>query len=227
MVTTTILAVKATPKAVELIKRDSRKNHDGDPHAYTKVEAIKSCWKCYIPAVISGGVSVACLVGANSVHARRNAALATAYKISETALLEYKDGVIETIGEKKEKEVCDNINKKRIEENPVSNNEVHITAKGDTLCYDYLSGRYFKTDIDSIKRTENELNKRMLHDIIGFTSLNDFYINLGLDPVGIGYDLGWNTENLIDIRLGTQLADDGQPCVVIDHVKPPIYGYDK
>ena len=30
VVTTTVLAVKATPRAVELIKKDSRINHDGD-----------------------------------------------------------------------------------------------------------------------------------------------------------------------------------------------------
>lgn len=49
VVATAVLAVKATPKADSLIKADSRRNHDGDPYAATKLEAVKSCWKCYIP----------------------------------------------------------------------------------------------------------------------------------------------------------------------------------
>lgn len=36
VIVTVVTAVKATPKAVELVKADSRKNHDGDPYAYTK-----------------------------------------------------------------------------------------------------------------------------------------------------------------------------------------------
>lgn len=46
VVATAVLAVKATPKADSLIKADSRRNHDGDPYAATKLEAVKSCWKC-------------------------------------------------------------------------------------------------------------------------------------------------------------------------------------
>lgn len=227
MITTTVLAVKATPKAVVLIKRDSERNHDGDPYAYTKIEAVKSCWKCYIPAAVSGTVSIACLIGANSVNARRNAALATAYKISETALTEYREKVVETIGEKKEKEVRDKVSKKRIEERPINDDEVFVTGKGKTLCYDYLRNKYFETNIDLIKKAENNLNKRMIHDIVGFASLNDFYLEIGLEPIGLGDDLGWNTDHLIDIHLGAMKTPDDRPCIVIDHINAPRYGYDR
>ena len=46
VVATAVLAVKATPKALEMVRADSRKNHDGDQHAATRVEVVKSCWKC-------------------------------------------------------------------------------------------------------------------------------------------------------------------------------------
>ena len=113
MIATTVLAVIATPRAIDLIESDSRHNHDGDPYAYTKKEAFQSAWKCYIPAAVTGTVSVACLIGASSVNAKRNAALATAYTISETALSEYRNKVIETIGEKKEKTVRDEVAKEK------------------------------------------------------------------------------------------------------------------
>ena len=226
MVTTTILAVRVTPKALECIKADSRQNHDGDPHAYTKKEAFKSAWKCYIPAAATGTLSVICLIGASSVNARRNAALATAYKLSETALTEYREKVIETIGEKKEKSVQEKVIEKKIKEAPVNNNEVIITGHGNTLCYDPMSGRYFNSTIEKIKAAENKLNKQMLHDICGYASLNDFYDELGLSHTEVGDIVGWNTDSLIDMDITAQLADDERPCIGLIYCTRPDYGFD-
>lgn len=79
VVVTAVLAVKATPKAMEMVKADSRKNHDGDPNAATKVEVIKSCWKCYIPAVVTGTATITCIFGANVLNRRQQASLTSAY----------------------------------------------------------------------------------------------------------------------------------------------------
>lgn len=92
------------------------------------VDIVRVTWKCYIPAAISGTASVAFLLGSNSVHARRNAAIATAYKLSETALTDYKKEVIETIGEEKAKLIQDKVAQKHVDEHPVSNNQVIITG---------------------------------------------------------------------------------------------------
>ena len=109
MITTTVLAVKATPKALRLI--DDRKDELGMYYdeKLPVIETVKAAWKPYIPVVVTGGVSIACLVGASSVNLRRNTALAAAYHLSETALSEYKEKVIETIGEHKEKNIRDKI----------------------------------------------------------------------------------------------------------------------
>lgn len=220
MVTTTVLAVKATPKALRLLEEARRESDDG----LTGTDKVKVCWKCYIPAAVTGVVSVSCLIGASSVNNRRNAALATAYKLSETALTEYRDKVVETIGEKKEQLVREKVAEEHIKKNPVSKNEVLITQKGETLCYDSISGRYFKSDIDKIKKTVNDLNRRMLNDM--YISLNEFYYELDLDGIGVGDDLGWNIDNgFIDIDFGSQLADDGTPCVVINYSLAPRYDY--
>ena len=221
MVTTTVLAVKATPKALKLIEEKKREERvDKLP----VMDAVKATWKCYIPAAVTGVTSIACLVGASSVSARRNAALATAYKISETALTEYREKVVETIGEKKEKIVREKIDKDRIDKNPVSKNEVIITKAGETLCYDHYSGRYFKSDIERIKKAANDLGRVMLNH--GYVSLNDFYDELGLDHIPIGYDVGWSIDDgFIDVDFSSHLADDGTPCVVLDYVSAPKYGY--
>lgn len=221
MITTTVLAVKATPKALRCIDDAA---YEKEELSLTGVEKVKACWKCYIPAAITGTVSIACLIGASSVNARRNAALATAYKLSETALTEYREKVVETIGEKKERNIKDAIAKDSIKNNPVSQQNVIITGKGDTLCYDKLFGRYFKSDIETLKKIENELNRRMFSE--SYVSLNDFYYEVGLDGVDAGEDLGWNIDNgYIDLDFSSQLSTDGQPCLVISFKIPPKYDY--
>lgn len=221
MITTTIMAVRATPKAMFLIEEAEMEKGD---EPLTPVEAIKAGWTCYIPSMIVGGVSIACLIGASSVNLRRNAALATAYTLSESALKEYQEKVIEEIGEKKEEAVRDRIAKDHIEKNPVTKNEVILTEKGEALCYDMISGRYFKTDIDKLRKAENDLNRQMRDDI--YVSLNEFYYAIGLDPIKIGDKIGWNIDRgYIDLNFSSQLTEDGRPCLVLDYHVGPNYDY--
>lgn len=223
MITTTVLAVKATPKALTLMEE---RKWDLEVEKLTPIETIKTTWKCYIPAAITGTVSIGCLIGASSVNARRNAALATAYKLSETALSEYRDKVVETIGEKKEQTIREKVDKDRVEKNPVSKSEVIITEKGNTLCYDSISGRYFKSDIEKIKRAVNELNRRMTYDV--YVSLSEFYDELDLDHTLLSDDLGWSIDDgLIEVNFSSQIADDGTPCIVINYAIAPKYDYSK
>lgn len=222
MITTTVIAVKATPKAVCLIHEDSRNNHDGDPYAYTNKEAVVSAWRCYIPAVVVGGASVACLIGASSTNRKRNAALVTAYTLSESAFNEYREKIVETIGEKKEQSVRDEIDKKRIEETKIIKSDVIVTGKGMTLCLDPTSQRTFYSDIDKIRKAENELNRRMRDE--NYITLNEFYNEIGLGETTIGNDMGWDiSRGYIDLRFSSQLTDNDEPCLVVGHNLPPIY----
>lgn len=221
MITMTVMAVRATPKALILI--EERKEEIG-AEKLEAMDMVKTTWACYIPAAITGTLSVACLIGASSVNARRNAALATAYTLSESALKDYQGKVIEMFGEKKNEAVKDAVAKDKVEKNPVVTREVIITEKGNTLCYDAISGRYFKSDIEKIKKAECELNRQMLDDM--YVSLNDFYYEIGLDSVKLGDELGWNVDSgYIDLSFSSQLASDGTPCLVIDYSVAPRYDY--
>lgn len=223
MAGTTVLAVKATPKAIKIIEA---KKQELEVDSLTPVETVKTAWKCYVPAAVTGVMSTACLIGASSVSARRNAALATAYNITKVALNDYKDAVVETIGEKKEQVVKDTAAKKKIERDSVVNNEVIVTDRGTSLCYDGVFGRYFRSDIDTIKRAVNELNRRIVSSM--YASLNDFYDEIGLPPSDIGDKLGWNIDDgQIEIEFSAQLAADGTPCMVIQYSVAPEYGYSK
>lgn len=224
MITSTVMAVKATPKALRLL--DEYKSERGYPEETEKispVEVVKTTWLCYIPSVIISSVSVMCLIGASSTNLRRNAALATAYTLSETTLKEYQEKVVETIGEKKERTIREEVAKDKLVKDPVR--EVILTEKGgNTICYDAISGRYFKSDRDKIGRAMNELNRRMRDEL--YVTLNDFYYEIGLDPTALGDDLGWNIDKgYLDLAFSSHLDANGTPCLVIDYRVAPVYDY--
>lgn len=227
MITTTVLAVKATPKALNLIE-DRKEELDLHPsEKLHPMEVVKVSWKCYIPAAITGVSSVACLIGASSVNARRNAALATAYNLSTTALAEYKEKVIETIGEKKEQVVRDKVAEERLKKEPVNQSAIIVSGKGSTRCFDTITKQRFTSDIETIRRIVNDLNERMINGE-DYISLNEFYYELGIDGTSIGDELGWNiTHGKIKVDFNAQLDSDGVPCIVIDYVVAPEYGFNR
>ena len=230
-ITSTVLAVKATPKAIRLIEqaKDKKKINEGNDATLTAGETVKAAWKPYIPAAITGVMSAACVIGGQSVSGRRNAALATAYQLSTTALTEYKEKVVETIGEKKERAIHDELAKDKVEKNPVNKSEVIFTGSGKTLCHDAITGRYFHSDKNAIERSVNELNRRMTSGMEMYISLNEFYDYIGVPRVTpMGDELGWRVDNgLIQIHYGAVLTGDDEPCMVIEHLIPPEYGYNK
>lgn len=220
MITTTIMAVKVTPKALILLEKKKEELHKD---RLEPKDIVKVTLSCYAPAIVVGSISIFCLIGASSTSLRRNTALATAYTLSESTLKEYQEKVVETIGEKKEQSIRDSISKDKMLKNPVR--EVILTENGgNTICYDVLSGRYFKSDRDKITRVMNDLNRKMRDEM--YIPLNDFYYELGLDATKMGDMLGWNINNgYIDLAFSSQLDATGTPCLVIDYQVAPVYDY--
>ena len=219
MIGTTILAVRATPKAMRCIDEAAYEKEDD----LTPLEIVKATWKCYIPAAVTFVGATGCLIGSCSVSVRRHAALLTAYKLSETALDEYKEQVVETIGEKKEKNIQDKVNEKQIEKAPVDERNIITTGRGNTLFLDPLSQRYFRSDLEFIRRAENNLNKEILHSIYGTVNINEFYDEIGIPRTETGDMMGWNTERMVDLNITTGASPWGEPCFVVAHYNRPDY----
>lgn len=222
MVISTVFAVQATPKAIKLINEAEKENGK----KLDKYEVVKVAWKPYLPAIITGTASTVCLIGSCRVNTRRMAALTTAYKLSETALKEFKNKAVEVVGEKKVKEIREKISNDKVEQNPVSESKVIITGKGSTLCMDTISNQYFMSDIETIRKAVNELNRQMVYDM--YVSLTEFYNAIGLPSTKISDDLGWNLDDgLIEIDFGSRIADDGRPCITLDYNIAPKYDFSK
>ena len=138
-VTTAVLAVEATPKAMRLIEEEEQRRHSA---FLPTIEKIQIAWKCYIPAAAVGATTIGCIIGLNNVHTRKNAALAGLYSLAQTTFKEYQEKVVETIGENKERKVRDEVDKDKILNNPPAT-DVIFSGTGDVLCYDSITGRYF------------------------------------------------------------------------------------
>lgn len=213
LITSTILAVKATPKALKLLDEAGNPNDIKDK--------IKITWREYIPSISFGLSGIVFIVCGCYINNKKTNAIATAYAISEQTLLRYKDKVIETIGENKEKEIREKINQEQIDKHPVKQSQVIITSKGNTLMMDSISGRYFKSDINIVKKIINELNRQMTQE--NNISLNEYYSAIGLKPVKDGDLIGWDIDKgLIELEFGACLTEDDEPCISIDYNRSPM-----
>lgn len=230
LITTSVLTGKAVIKANKIVEEVKHEMElDGDDSELTTKEVVGLTWKYFVPPVVTGAVSICCVIGATSVNAKRNAALATAYQLSQRALIEYKDKVVETIGEKKERNIREKIAEDHIKDNPVGKSSIVIMDKGGTLCYDAVSGRYFESDIDVIKRAVNTINYDLTHGMMEYVSLNEFYDEIGLPHTSLGDELGWNIsdDGPVDVEFFPKLAEDDRPCVALDYRVAPHYDFSK
>lgn len=218
-----VTAVAVTPKAIKKLDRAKDKK---DTDKLSVKEVVKETWTCYIPVVAVETIAVSCIIGGSAESARRNAALAAAYSMSETAFRTYKDKVVETIGEKKEKAIRDEIAADEVKNFDANPQAVIQTGHGNTLCYDPLSARCYESDIEFLKKTVNNLNREMRSS--NTINLNEFYMAIDLPCVDsvIGDELGWNIDTgYIDIDVSYHVMLDGRRVAVINHIQPPKYGY--
>lgn len=231
VVVTAVVAVKATPKAVELIRTDSRRNHDGDPHAYTKKEAIISAWKCYIPAVVFGASTIACIMGANALNSRQQAALTSAYALLNNSYKEYKDKLKELYGEEAHQRIMKELAVEKSKKMPItaiscfSSHTLGFDDLDEKEClfYDAMGDRYFTSTIIRVLEAEYHFNRNFCLGWI--PSLNDFYEFLGLEKTEYGDTVGWTNSNgdyyWIDFfHLHTDI-DGTMDCWVIEAEQTP------
>lgn len=216
-------AVKNTPWAMELL--EARKKELGVSEL-SFIEKVKTVWRCYAVSGLTFGVSAGSIFAANSIHTQRNSSLAAACSISETALFNLNRQIDEVLGKQKAQEIRAAVAEENLKETPIAKSEVIITSKGDTLCFDAISGRYFESDIERIRSTVNKLNLKLINEM--YISLNEFYSELNLSPIAVGNDLGWNVDTgLIEISYSSILTPDDspRPCLVIDFNVQPRYDY--
>ena len=212
---------EARIKANELIeerKLDERKD------TLTKKEEIEATWKCYIPPIVTAGASTACIVGAATKNYKRNAALAAAYSLSQETLTLTRQKIVETLGEKKESEIREEVDRERIERHPPGKGFEVNPFPPDSM-FEY-NGRYFFSTWDNVRAAVNQLGEDML-DSSGEPEVteNDFFELVGLEFKRESFGRGWNLHYTGRPELYPPSCielPNHQICFVLSFRVPPI-----
>lgn len=219
-ISTAVLAHRAGIKAERLAQDHLLYKEHG--YTISTQERLELTWKLYLPPIVTGVLTVSSIIAANQIGTRRAAAMAAAYAISEKAFTEYKEKVAEKIGQTKEQNVRDEVAQDRINQNPVSSSQI-VIAGGNVLCFEAYTGRYFNSDMESLKKAQNDLNYIINNQ--NYASLSDFYDLIGLDRTKLSDEVGWNLDELLELQFTTCLAENGLPAISLDFKVVPIRNY--
>jgi hypothetical protein len=231
VVATTVLTAKASFKASEAIWNaqyieDDKANGDPDKlRMLDTKEKVALVWKNYIPAAATLTLTISSIVFANQIGTRRAAAIAAAYGVSEKAFSEYKEKVVETLGKNKDRDIRDSVAQDRVTKNPPPANQVFVNDESKVLCYESYTGRYFQSSMEDLKAAQNNLNYQINNNY--YASLSDFFDLIGLERTKLSDEVGWNSDELLEVNFSTAITEHHKPCLVLDFKVVPIRDYSR
>jgi len=187
------------------------------PTNLSKREKFEETWELYIPPVLSGGITIGAIVLAARVSSKRAAAAYSLLAMSERAFEEYREKVIEVIGGKKEQDVRDRVAQDRVSANPPS---LIIDEGSGILCCELFTGRYFKSDMETLRKAQNDINAKIIMNL--YVSIDEFYDLVGLDYTSDSSNIGWDSGKLLDLRFSATFGPQSKPCLAFEYnyVKP-------
>lgn len=222
MFAASVIAVKQTPKAITKLKEAEKEKKE----ELTVPEKIKATGMYYVPSVVCFAVGAGLTVCGQRATARKAAAFATAYTLSEQMLQEYKDAAKEVVGEKKADEIADQAAIQQVQHNPPQQTII-VTGKGKQLCLDSYSQHYFYSNSEHILQVVDELNKRFA-GAEDFIPLMDWYYENNITEAAdmeIGDDLGFNRDDGgIEVRFSSTLGTgdfENIPILVVQFKNRP------
>lgn len=222
VVATTVLAIKATPKAMDILKEaESECEIDEE---LTVVEKIRLVGPVYIPTVIVGACTVGCIIGANVLNQKQQLSLMSAYALVDSSFKNYRGKLKELCDKDTDICVLNELSKDRFHENPVH------PSDGKLLWYEPYRDEFFEMTEKEVIEAEYSTNRNFV--LRGESNLNEFYSFLGLELTDAGSVIGWDiygrdplSENLwIDFEHHLVVADDGTEYYQIEFEFPSRIG---
>lgn len=204
VVATAILTAKATPKALYLI--EEAKAEKGKE--LTKFETITTAGPAYIPAILMGASTIACIFGASIMSKKQQAAMVSAYAFLDNSYKDYKKKVSELYGDEAQDRIKEEIAQDKYD-------DLDISVDDDKILFlDTYSMEYFESTTEDVLRAEYELNRQLAID--RYVTVNDFYRYLGVPLVEHGDALGWSTAQMFDMYWSSWIDFDHSKCVLDD-----------
>lgn len=212
---TAYLAAKASFEAARVLDKWEEDNGISDDAKERLMDRTKVVWKLYIPTAVSATSTIICIVAANRVEASKTLAAQTAFTVSQQLYSEYRDKVVEQFGANKDQSIRDSIAQERVLKEPPPASDILISGPGNVLCCEQFTGRYFTSDMETLRKAQNDLNSRLLSQ--DYATLYDFYYMIGLGATSYSEQLGWKSDKLMELQFSTVLTDDGRPCLSFDY----------
>lgn len=231
VVATTITAVKATPKAIQLIEEAEQEKGE----ELTKWEKIKTTTMTYLPSIGLGITTIVCIFGSQILNKKQQAALMSAYALVDQSYKDYRRKLKGLYGEEVDQEVREAIAIEKAEDVGVrgsylgTNCDLSLEeSNGEPqVFYDEHSGRYFESTIEQVLTAEYHLNRNYI--LRGYSYLNEFYEFLGIEETNYGSVLGWapNDDGMywIDFNHRKLESEEGKDVYIIEMPFEPTYDF--
>lgn len=221
VVTAGVLAARATLKLEETLdnaklRLDLAENNDGNK-TKAVVQNTLSLVKLYGPSITLGAASLVCIVSAQGILHKRNAALVVAYKGLETAYQNYRDRVVEAYGEDVDRDFHLGLRNEEVTDDKGKKHTVKVPADGvkPTGEYTFLFGPDNPNWVGTHEHNEFFLlqHQAVLNDLLvarGHVFLNEALDRLGMERTPAGAVTGWvykpndpnhTGDNFIDFRM--------------------------
>lgn len=221
VVATAVTAVKATPKVLSLLEAQEAEKES----ELTTLEKVQIAGPHYIPSILLGAGTIACMFGANALSKHQQAALTSAYALLDASYKDHKKKVEALYGESANIRIREEITKDKYEEEDIEVEDDKL------LFYDNFSERYFNAKMEDVIRAEYNLNRQLY--TAGGAYLNEFYEFLDIPPIPAGKELGWSTgtleshcwANWIEFDHEKVVMDDGLECYIISMRYEPMIDF--
>ena len=215
VITSTVLACRSTLKVQEILDyKEENMNNIKEVLAegredYTEDDARKDktiimtttairIMKLYIPSVIIGAGSIACLLESHNVMRNRNAGLAAALAATTESFKQYRERVTEKYGDEVDKEMRYGIKKEKKEKDGKKTKEEIVVGCDEKELSGYA--RYFNENnvnwsddpqfnLMFLRQNQNWANDKLISQ--GYLYLNDVYEALGFPKSKAGQVVGW------------------------------------
>jgi Family of unknown function (DUF6353) len=234
-IASTALTIRATTKAVDVLPAISDKvkaakeaeitdgftEHDKMREVVTVYgQSIATLAKIYAPALLTGSVSIVCVVSAHGMMKHRQASLLAAYAALDAGFRAYRGRIAEEFGSDKELELYRAVRTRTIEDDEGLPCEIVDDRLPSPYAkfFDEYSTHWTKTpeyNLMFLRSTQDWANDRM--HAYGFIFLNEVYEALGLPRTQAGQVVGWRKDGdgdgFVDFGLYNLPDENGRAFV--------------
>lgn len=222
LITTAILVAKESPKVKKILEEEDK----------NKLDLARETLPIIIPSLITGSMTILCMLSANVLNKRKQASLASAYALINTYYNDYKGKLKEIYGEEAHDKIVKSIAVEKAKNVPIYTQGMISSTNLDfdepdsnfddcsdekRLFYDAFSKRYFESTVSKVLQAEYHLNRNFC--LSGCVPANEFYEFLGLELLECGDKIGWSCDEglyWIDFNHDKTILEDGLEVYTIE-----------